>query len=561
MTTIKDYLHYFAYISMVLVISSCQKNNTDTTDILTRLEQTVEQNPDSVLSILDSIIPYKLNEEDYNKFILLQIQAKDKAYQNISTDTMIYKVKDYYLSTGDMKKTALSSFYCGRVLQEQNKDSHAINEFLIAEGYAERTKDVVLKGLIQSNIGSIFLKEFLETEAIKHFFKAAKYFNLANDTRNEIITYNQIGNAYLMKSVSDSAFLYYKKGFALAEISKDSLQLANITQCIGIAYRQTGNFDLAVEYFRNAAKYIGNNDYRAKLYLNLSKTFYERGVQDSAKFYINESLSIAQNDDINLLANIHKTFSQIAEKQGDYDQSLISYKEYASYLEQIVDENKNTEILKLQRKYKYEQVQNENNLLKIKEQRLFLIFAIIIVLLGLVAIFFYKKYLDSKRNALENENKILDAEKKIYQLIEMSNSYDDRENSIKSILFHHFDILKKAALLKQSLKNEDQHDHRLLIVRKVNEIIYGQDFFNWEIFYQDMNGIHDGRFERLKLKHILDETEFRICCLTYANLTCSEIGIILDLSPNTVQMKRSSIRKKLGIEAQGNIQTFIDSEI
>lgn len=546
---------------MILVIFSCQKNNKDTTDILTRLEQTVEQNPDSVLSILDSIIPYKLNEEDYNNFILLQIQAKDKAYQNISTDTIIYKVKNYYLSIGDMKKAALSSFYSGRVLQEQNKDSQAINEFLIAEGYAERTKDVVLKGLIQSNIGSIFLKEFLETEAIKHFFKAAKYFNIANDTRNEIITYNQIGNAYLMKSVSDSAFLYYKKGFALAEISKDSLQLANITQCIGIAYRQTGNFDLAVEYFRNAAKYIGSSDYRAKLYLNLSKTFYDRGIQDSAKFYINKSLSIAQNDDINLLANIHKTLSQIAEKQNDYDQSLISYKEYSSYLEQIVDENKNTEILKLQRQYKYEQIQNENNLLKIKEQKLFLIFAIIIVLLGIVAVFFYKKYLDSKRNALEKENKVLDAEKKIYQLIEMSNSYDDRENSIKSILFHHFDILKKAALLKQSLKNEDQHDHRLLIVRKVNEIIYGQDFFNWEIFYQDMNGIHNGRFERLKLKHILDETEFRICCLTYANLTCSEIGIILDLRPNTVQMKRSSIRKKLGIEAQGNIQTFIDSEI
>ncbi len=562
MLNLRIYLCYFACIWIVLNILSCQRNNSNTTEIFAKVIQIVELNPDSALSLLDSItFPDDLNKEEHNKYLLLQIQAKDKSYKDITSDTVIFHVRDYYANNSDIDNVALASFYCGRVFYEQNKNSQAIKEFLTAEEYAERIKDNVLKGLIQSNIGSIFLKEFVETEAIKHFLKAARYFNIANDTRNEIITFNQIGNAYLMKSVIDSAFLYYNRGFKLAEISRDSLQLANITQCIGIAHRQIGNFDLAIKYFTNAGKYIGNNDYKAKLYLNLSKTFYERGVQDSAEFYINKSLSIAQKDDINLLANIHKTFSQIAEKQGDYDQSLASYKEYTTYIEQIVDENKNTEILKLQRKYKYEQIQNENNLLKIKEQKLFLIFAIIIVLLGIVAAFFYKKYLDSKRNALEKENKILDAEKKIYQLIEMSNSYDDRENSIKSILFHHFDILKKAALLKQSLKNEDQHDHRLLIERKVNEIIYGQDFFNWEIFYQDMNGIHDGRFERLKLKHLLDETEFRICCLTYANLTCSEIGIILDLSPNTVQMKRSSIRKKLGIEAQGNIQIFIDNEI
>lgn len=50
-----------------------------------------------------------------------------------------------------------------------------------------------------------------------------------------------------------------------------------------------------------------------------------------------------------------------------------------------------------------------------------------------------------------------------------------------------------------------------------------------------MNKINDGLFERLRIQYPqLDKIEFRVCCLTYTKLTCSEIGIILSISPNTI---------------------------
>lgn len=60
-------------------------------------------------------------------------------------------------------------------------------------------------------------------------------------------------------------------------------------------------------------KYTANIDYRAKLYLNLSKHFHEKNMSDSAKFYIDKSLVVIQKN-INLYAIIYKTRSQIAEK-------------------------------------------------------------------------------------------------------------------------------------------------------------------------------------------------------------------------------------------------------
>ncbi|HCK24230.1 MAG TPA: hypothetical protein DHW31_05475, partial [Bacteroides graminisolvens] len=98
------------------------------------------------------------------------------------------------------------------------------------------------------------------------------------------------------------------------------------------------------------------------------------------------------------------------------------------------------------------------------------------------------------------------------------------------------------------------------LLRKFNEIVYGQDTLNWERLYRVMNDLYDGFFDRLREKFpFLEEDEFRICCLTYTQFSGSEISIIMGLSINTIQMKRSVIRKKLQIPSNGNIPHFLDA--
>ncbi|MCG6191591.1 helix-turn-helix transcriptional regulator, partial [Maribellus maritimus] len=55
----------------------------------------------------------------------------------------------------------------------------------------------------------------------------------------------------------------------------------------------------------------------------------------------------------------------------------------------------------------------------------------------------------------------------------------------------------------------------------------------------------------------LDESEFRICCLIYVEFNNTEIAIILSYSVNTVQAKKSVIRKKLHIKTFGNVRDFL----
>ena len=557
-------LFYFItlFYFIIITLSACNSDSKKTVAILESVKNIVEQNPDSALNLLDSIPnPYNLRNKELNSYWLLQIQAKDKAYKDIASDTVIFTVKDYYSKKNDMENTALSSFYCGRVLQEQGKYKAAMEEYLKANEQAGETKNTNLKGLSQSLIGEVLLNELLPTEAIEHFKIAACYFHEEKNVNDEIISYNQIGNACLMNSLSDSAFYYYEKGLELAKVHNDSSQIANLIQNLGVAYRETDKYNMADECFRNAAEYTASNDEKMILYLNFSKTFCERNMLDSAQAYINQSLSLlSDSSNIFVRTDIYKTLSLIAEKQADWKQSLAYYKNYANSLGKIVDENKNKELLELQKKYNYEHLQNENNQMKINRQKMYISFSIVFLIICLLALYFYKKSTDNKKLVLEKENQVMEAENKIYHLVELANSYNDKEKSFRSLLLNHFDILTKTTLLKQYLRKDDERSHHL--VKKFNEIVYGQESLNWDMLYQDMNNIHNGLFNRLKEKYpVLTEDEFRICCMTYADFSCSEIGIFMELSPNTIQMKRSTIRKKLGIEPQGDIEIFLETQL
>ena len=85
---------------------------------------------------------------------------------------------------------------------------------------------------------------------------------------------------------------------------------------------------------------------------------------------------------------------------------------------------------------------------------------------------------------------------------------------------------------------------------------------NWDILYDVMNELHNGFFIKLKaLYPQLKEVDFRILCLTYSGFSTEEIAIVLNLSINTINTKRSAIRKGLAIPSFANLRDFLDDKL
>lgn len=553
---------YFIVILFLFHSLSCSHQTNDINQVLDKCESLVDLYPDSISEVLDSLyFTNNLSESEYNKYLLLKIQAKDKLNQDISQDTTIFEAKDYYVRKKDYENIAVVSYYCGRVNLERNKDKKALQEYLEAEKYALLTNNYNVYGLIQSSIGIILSGQSLKDEAIKRLLKSTEFFKKSSDSKNEISVYGMIGDIYLTKSENDSAVYFYQKGYRLAELTNDSLHLANFLQSLGKAYKETGNFQQAINYFRISYKYLTDYSDKSRLYLNLAEIFYNANQQDSALYSIGESLKFQQQTgNLNLLADIYNTLSNIEAKNSNYYKSLFFHQTYREYLELLVNERNNKQVLELGKKYNLERNCNKKYRSTQEKLKIYLTISISMTIIGLLGGIFYIKSVRHKKTLLKNERSIHEAEARIYQLIKMSQNYNLKDNGFRNILLRHFEILKKAALLEIYVKGDNPQDSRLIKV--FNSIVYGQETLNWDLLYQAMNEMNDGFFDKLKSSYPnLDESEFRICCMTYAKFSCPEIAIIMRLSANTVQMKRSAIRKKIGAGSQENIQEYLDRKL
>ncbi|MFV0330697.1 MAG: hypothetical protein ACK5KL_12900 [Dysgonomonas sp.] len=542
-------------ISIICLACNTKHNTAD--QYLKEAEQIVEINPDSTLSLLDSIlIPENLKGKRYYDFLLLQVKAKDKSNKNISEDTTIFDVKNYYIKNNDLDKATMASFYSGRVLEVQKKHKEAMAAYIEAESYADKTtENYNLKGLIQSYIGYLYYDQLLQDEALVRFKKAADYFQQAENYRNEAYTFRDIGSSFLLKKETDSAYYYYQKGIEIANTANDSVCQSSIRQNIGLIFRKQGNYKKSKEYLAQAIPFATNNITRAKIYSNIAQVLYTENKTDSAILYFQKSLVLLDNsDDSFLKAKIYEFLSNIEAARGNHKISLDHNKNRIENLKNIFDKNESQTILNIQKKYNYELVKNTNNKLLIQRQFLF----IVLLALGLaivVIIFLYRQ------KSLKKERDLFEAEQKISQLSQMAKSYDKKEDSFRSKLLHHFDILKKSALLEGFLR-DDEKKHGQKLLKKFNEIVYNQASLDWNLLYQTINELHNGFFDSLRETFPqLDESEFKICCLIYSDFTNAEIAIIIGQSINTITAKRSSIRKKIGVKDYGNIVDYLNNNV
>lgn len=545
---------FILFLLLMSFFFSCNHHDTKEDHLMSDAEKIVEAYPDSAAGLLDSIKPKQLNKKRYHRYMLLLLQAKDKSYQDITTDTAIFDTKSYYVHKQDLPNAAMAAYYCGRLRYEQKNYKKAMSQYLEAEKYATSIANVNLKALIQSAMGAALSDQMLSVQALPRFQQAAMYFRQAGNEKNEMISYQLIGHSLLVKEQTDSALFYFNKALQIAQKCKYIANIAGIEQNIGILYKEVkGDNDMAKKHFFNAMQYMEGNDY-SRICLKLAGIYSNQNQKDSAEWYMQQSYThIQDKDDSYLMADIYMVSASIKEKEQNYKAALQNYKIYSDYVDSIYGQTKDAALLNMEKKYKFEQLTNKNMTLALEKQKIKFYSSIGIILSLIGLLFYYRKYSLSKKRELE-------AEQKIYHLMDMAKSFDEKEVSFRNVLLHQFDIIKKTATLKNYIHKEDESSGRLL--KKFNEIIYGEEGLNWDILYKSINELHNGFFDRLREKcPNLNEDEFRICCLTYTNFSSDEISIIMGLSVNTIQMKRSTIRKRLNIPPMGNIQRFLNENL
>jgi len=351
--------------------------------------------------------------------------------------------------------------------------SEALNNFNQSLNYYEQFRDSSSVGSAYNNIGLIYfeLKEY--DQALKYYRKAL---DVGRNVRNLKLTgpsMINIGYVYSRIGETGKALLYLDSALAYCKETNDKFNEAKIYKEIGIIY-------LTNKDYKNALKYLGFAEaYNLKLKnpIELASVFERQSECHMALNSLDKALSLAKKGlqyaqvvvNKKYLVRAYKNISQIYEKKQDYKLALHFYRKSIEINEEILDNQKISQIynMQLQRETNknadkiaelnmQKQMQNieiEKQKLIISKKNQFISIVFIISVFSVVIIYLlYKYYLNKQSMKLEHAVHSL-KEQRAREVIEAENR--ERKRIGEELHESLSQILLLAKLTVSSLKIKD----------------------------------------------------------------------------------------------------------
>ncbi len=117
-------------------------------------------------------------------------------------------------------------------------------------------------------------------------------------------------------------------------------------------------------------------------------------------------------------------------------------------------------------------------------------------------------------------------------------------------------IRKNLSVIRTSLPVPIQHKVTTMLV-KIEEHQRTQ-LFNWEDFKFHFEKVHQGFFTRLKGKYPgLTAKDLRLCAYIHLGMSTKEIAGLVNITPESAEIGRIRLRKKLGLTRSQNLTSFL----
>ena len=358
--TIQNMYRLLRALAICLLLAGCANNeNKELLECLSDIQAMGDSCPQKAMLRLDSIRPLFENESEYmrNKFALLDIRLRDKAYITHTSDSTIKQVCGYFEKHGSDREKQEAYYYMGSVYRDMNDSPRAVTNYLKAIEIAEKSEDAdpALMEVSYLQLSGIYQKQFKHNEALDLALKGLKiaerqgkatertfmnvattYFNIG-DTLNTISlcdkTMDIILNNGVCKKNADivSKALYY---YTRANNEKDATLCHNLLKSLphnelprnyapnlAIYYEKFVSEDSAAAIFRklyDTTDRIGSK-YDASRWL--TKHYNDKGDYEQASKYavrfIEANRAVVENMDYEYTNNAKNLFQYQRDKEEE----------------------------------------------------------------------------------------------------------------------------------------------------------------------------------------------------------------------------------------------------
>ncbi len=378
---------------LILIIAAamvaCGSHTADSR--LADIASIVADRPHDALQRLDSINPPELTEADRHYFDLLSIKARDKAYINHTSDSLILDAIDYYAShPGDHNLLyAEALYYGGRVYSDLGDYPTSLRYFQSAlDQLPADSQSLLLRGTVLSQTGRLLNKIRLYNRAIPYLEESIRIDSILNDSINLMYDKELLGAICLHVYKYDVALCNFIEAKSLAEKVLPSHVYTLDMYLAAIKYKQ-GQPDSTLEILRPVFDKLHPLERNAGAYY-MAGSYMGIGQVDSAYKYAQElafgagsynrpmGFDILLNPALKHLVPIDSVYSYV--------------KEYSRIMERTLNQNQTQEALIQNTRYNYDLHERERQKAEEKQDTLKHVIIVItfIALLLLIIILYIK---------------------------------------------------------------------------------------------------------------------------------------------------------------------------
>ena len=534
---------------LVLCLASCNRHSEHWTTI-TEMERNIEERPDSLLIVLQSINTDELvGDEERAKHALLLSMALDKNVIDKTDFEVLQPAIDYYEDNGSATDKLRTYYYQGRIYQNAGNDTSAMEYFVNALSVGSQSNDILTKARIHFAQSNIYYDLYDFDNFIESNKSAALYFKQAEEYDSYAFCLIRIINGYTLKDEHNKALPYIEE----CKLMLDGLNITILTDFYSSYITYLIRYGTEQEIDEIIHQYINSIPSPNIDWLTIANAYY-------TMHKYNEALSILSQYDTE--GNEYKEKKYLAILYEVY-KSLGDHKNALEIFEEYVDIFSINIFAKMQQDTKFVEERHNLEMAKAKEteaknKRTIAIMACVIALIGsLLVIMIIRRRLQITRA----KNKELEVEKQRYEQLyadavaerdALTKMVEDSsvQEEAKAVIKARLDVLNKVIISQitgtTSANKKAYEELESLLADKESFI---------ESTRLTIEGHNPEFITALKERGLTDE-EINICCLYTIGLKGKDIKAYTNQSRHYNQS--ADIRHKLGLtERDTNLSIFL----
>ncbi len=526
---------------------SCSHSHQHT-QIISDAERIADEYPDSALALLAVVDPSELTQDSIKaKYYYVLATAHDGQGHIALSDSMISFSNDYYRGK-DLKRsirsaTLLASYKFRndergtalRMLDSLASLSDVPNSFLI-EPLRNRVSLGTYYGSNESRIKQLMSID--KDENWLSHYKCLLYFDFLFSGKNDsaLVVLDEIIDMTVQGGEKEIKFRYeYEKMGVLEELGRftESIRMADslMNEPMGSSIKHYFYLwkSLAMLNMQNQTAAISELAKADSLATAISED--ERGYYNSFAYVLHIVLDYQKTGKVSLIP-----LARINNSQRD---NLF-----------------NAQHVRQEAAQRALEIENQRLTIKAKsdKQTSLLIIIVLAALIVSGALIWYA--LNKKRKALE----VLERNEILQKFVDESKS-KQVDSSVNEILRRA--LLQQLGIIKMVAETPTEQNRDML--RKISSVENGTDkaLVNWKNVYDMIDNLYSGFYSRLHEQYgnTLTDKEEQIIALMVAGFSTKEISVITGQTSATIYVRKSSVRKKLGVPEKEDIVAFLRQEI